>query len=390
MVSIFSYCIYILSKYNTNSIIKLFSLLYFAFYPAHHIFCVSMDKNTLFSGFCLLFVLNMFEIINSFKNNKNANSLNIVLAVLSVILMLLLRHNAFYAYILVLPLFYNIFKNKKKIFLFLLIPILFNILFIGVKKLYNIQPPQIASYLAIPLQQMAYVRMVKEHNLEEDEMLSFRNIVSENNELNYNPFDVDSIKLDGFNFINPYDDNLMLHSDFIQKSVKENPKNFIGLYFKWMKKYPKEYINAFILQTYYAWYPFAKWSEANIANRYIIPLENAWDFIAGIPIYRYNMLPNIRKKYTEIFNADICEKNPLKYMLITAGSNTCLNIFLFFIVFFKKRYDVIISSSIIFILFLTVLIGPVMMLRYVYQNFLILPLLFAACFSDFKLYDLRK
>ena len=358
-------------KLKINKLIILLSILFFALHPINQMFCLISTKDTIFSGLILLYILFLVELFNNkeifFK--KNINLLKLIIVICFIFLF---RHNGFIAYILTLPFILFSLKNFKKAFICFLTPILFYFSFGIIKKSFNIKPPPIASSIAIPLQQMARVRKFQNKNLSELDKKAFRLIVSKDKELKYFPYNVDTIKID----------NEMLHSDFIENSIKNNPILFISLYLKWMILYPKDYINAFFLQTYSYYYPIGKYKT--IAEHFFILTYNRWDNIFGVPIYSYCFNPFLRKFYDSIFLFNSFEKNPISFILFAMGINFWIITSGFFILFYKKYYNFILPLIIIPFLFLTVLFGPIALLRYIYQNYLIIPLIFGFCFSKFE------
>ena len=174
----------------------------------------------------------------------------------------------------------------------------------------------------------------------------------------------------------------MLHSDFIENSIKKNPTLFIALYLKWAILYPKDYINAFFLQTYGYYYPLAKYKT--IAEHFFLLTYNRWENIFGVPIYSYSFIPSLRKFYDSIFLSNSFEKNPISFVLFAMGINFWVIFSGFFILFFKKQYNLILPLIIIPFLFLTILFGPISLLRYIYQNYLIVPIILGFCFSKFE------
>ena len=386
IVAIFSYCIQFLSRQKIFSIFKFSALLYFAFYPIHQILVFTTTKDVLFSGFALLFIILLLELIlknDDFLNNK----IKKMLLIFSIFLMFCFRMNAFYVYLASLlflfPFLRNIFKedNKKVIILFLM-PILLFSFFLFVKKNHGIKRPSIATIISTPLQQMGRVRLKYNEILPEEEKTAFQNIVSKDCELKYNPYIVDPLKIDN-NKIQ------MQNSDFIENSIEKNPENFLNLYFKWAKKYPKDYINAFLLTNYTYWYPNAKYSKIyRYSNGALFTLfvnnENEFDIIANTKIGRKNLNPILKFYYDLLFKNNNFENNKFLFFIFSYAWNLWILIFCSFILAYKNEYRYL--SILIFplISLFVMLFGPVSLLRYVYLNYLILPIIIGFTFNSDK------
>ena len=371
MTSIFAYCIFMMSKFKMNKIIIILSFIFFAFHPINQMMCLISTKDTLFSGFVLLYILFLIEMFYDSENffKKNINILKVILCACFVFLF---RHNGFIAYFLSLPFILFSLKKYKKAFICFLIPVLFYFSFSSAKNLLNIKSPPIASYLSIPLQQMGRVRMYQDKKLSNLDKKAFEMIVSKQKAFSYFPYCVDTIKID----------TSMLHSDFIEKSIKSNPKLFIALYLKWAILYPKDYINAFFLQNYSYYYPFGKYKT--IAEHFFLLTYNRWNNIFGVPVYSYCFIPQLRKLYDSVFLFNSFEKNPITFILFSMGMNFWILASGFFVLFFKRQYRAILPLSIIIFLFLTVLFSPIALLRYIYQDYIIIPLILGLCFFKFE------
>ena len=377
LACVFSYCIFIFSKYGINSFVKIFALLFFAFHPINQMFSLITTKDSLFGAFVLLFILLLIDLFNN-QNRIKDNKYKICL-IFTIFLMFLFRHNGFVAYILICPfLIYFLKKDIKSSLIVFLTPIILYFSFSILKNnIFEIKPPPIASSIGVLLQQMGLVRVRYDSELNKTEKLAFRQIVSENNELNYHPFCADSMKL------NPKSSSL--HSDFIENSIRKKPLLFVALYLKWGILHPKDYINAFLLNNHTYWYLPKKF--LTMQEHYFLLTYNRWDNINGIPIKSYCFNPILRKIYDDIFLYNAFEKNPVSFLMFSMAFNFWFVLFSFFVLFYKKQYNIIVPLLIIPALFLTVLFGPISLLRYIYQNYLIVPILFAGVFSAFKKQD---
>ena len=107
--------------------------------------------------------------------------------------------------------------------------------------------------------------------------------------------------------------------------------------------------------------------------------HNYW----GIPVAEASIKPYLKKLYMDLFNKNKFYNNKFLIPYFAFAYNTWTIVLVFWILFYKKRYDYIIALSIIPAIFITVLLGPTAVIRYIYQNYLILPILWAVCFGGF-------
>ena len=381
MFFIFSYNIKFLSKYNIPFVIRIFALLYFAFYPTNQVFLLISTKDVLFSGFLLLYIMFLYELVID-KEIFIKSNLKCVSLILTIFLMFSFRHNCYYAYIIILPILLFYFYNNvrisfKKITIVFLVPVLFWLIFSQVKLFYGITPPQIAPKISIPIQQIGRVRVLHDGDISDYDKKTYLEIIPPQNELNYNPYNVDVLKGDS---ISAKDNCKMLHSDYIESSVKNNPERFLKLYLKWGKQYPKEYIDAFLQNNYGYWYFFHKY-RTEYPHFYLITY-NQWSDIFGTQIVSsYPINKFIRLAYDKIFLKADFVNNPLLFCLFSIGVNSWLLLAMLLALAYKHKYKYLIPLLILVSIFWTILFGPIVLLRYVYQNFIAIPILLGFLFK---------
>ncbi|MBQ7450705.1 hypothetical protein IJS77_04745 [bacterium] len=373
MTGIFSYCVNMLSKFKVAYVIRLIALLFFALYPTNQVFPLIATKDTLFTGFVLLMVIEITDLIKN-KEEFLSNRFKKIFLVLIIIFILILRMNGIIAYIILLPFLLYFLKNEiKRIWHLFLIPLIFFLGFTWFKGVVGIYPPTLAASLGIPLQQMARVRVKNDAVLSLEDKMTYERIITPGKEKVYYPFSADSLKFDG-----PF-----LNSNFIDFSLKSNPSRFINLYTKWMTEYPKDYIDAFLLNNYKYWYIKAPYREYKKYPHYYLQTKNLWHNFYGVRLKEENFLPKVKEFYNNIFLKNAFYSNPITLALFSFSYNTWFLILCFWILFYKKRYDCIIALAILPAIYITVLFGSTALIRYIYQNFLIIPVILAFCFGKF-------
>ena len=200
--------------------------------------------------------------------------------------------------------------------------------------------------------------------LSEEEKELYRQIIPPQNEFAYFPWNSDNLKLD---------DQSAQHSDYIENSLKTHPEYFGHLYTKWARLYPYTYVDAFLLTNSGYWNPLDKLKHPYLYTNV------RWNYLAGIPVRSYGMIPPLQAFYDEIFLKNQFDKHFLTRLLFSIGPNTWYFIAALFILAYRRRYDLIVPLLLPAGLLISVLFGPTVSLRYIYQNFLILPLLAAFC-----------
>ena len=368
---IWAYSIKIMSKYNTPFLIKLFALLFFSFYPTHQVFPLIATKDALFCNFVLLFVVLITDLLiekeKFIKSNKKY-----LLLMASIILMFLFRHNGTIVFLILPFILIYLYKNMKtnlfKLISLFLIPLLIYVGFSITKTQFNIKQVS-ANSLNIPMQQMGRVRLFNDNILTEEDKETFKIFVIEEEIMEYYPYLSDYLLVDE-----------AMSYKYIENAMKQNPKLFWDLYFKWAKEYPKEYIDAYLNMNYGYWYLLAKYRIVDL--HYYLYTENRWDDFFGTKISMHSLNKPLQKFYNNLFLEKSFEKNPITFAMFAIGINTWFIIFCLFILAYKRRYDLILALSIVIALFIIAQFGAIVLLRYIYTDFLIVPLLIAFCFAD--------
>lgn len=368
--SIYAYCINALSKHKVNFYLKLFTLLFFALHPMSHVFSIISTKDVLFSTFVLFFIVQLLELFQNKEEYIN-NTKNRIKFLITIFLIFTLRHNGLCSYLAFLPilLFFNKNQFKKAIIVFV-VPIILCFIYGEFKKIGGIKPAPIATGIGIPLQQMAKVRK-NNKNLDKKDIETFRKLVGQEREMNYNPMTVDPVK----------QDNELLHSDTIETALK-NPMPYIKLWIKWGIENPKEYIDAFLSNNFTYWYP--NMNYVYIYPHYFIVTRNSWDNIFGVKVKQETRCPKLKEIYDNLFLKTSFEAVPVLSSFFSISFNIWFNLLAFFIILYKRKYNLAIPLSFNFILLFFILFGPVSLTRYVYFNYLLVPIFIVAMFDNFK------
>lgn len=352
MSGIFAFSIYYMKRKNIPSIFIIISLIFYAIYPIHGLYSITMWKDIPFALMMLLFIIaitSMATETDIFFNSK----LKLFCTIIIMILLTLFRNNGIYVLILSLPFFIIFFKKyyKKILLMFCIVLISFMLWKSVVFKIFNIKDGSVREALSVPLQQIA--RTVKFHNneLTENEKNEINKFFTKDNigEL-YNPGLSDPVK-----------------SCFDDKTFKDNKSDFINLWFKLLAKYPITYIESFLCNSYGYWYPEAShWVVARGVNK-------AWK----LPELDLHTDSIIDIQPLKVFDSFIDKRTiPVFSMIFSIGFTFWLMLSSLTYCIYKKQYRLIIIFIPILCLWLTTLASPVFCeFRYIYSLFTCLPIL---------------
>lgn len=179
-----------------------------------------------------------------------------------------------------------------------------------------------------------------------------------------------------------------MKNTFQSDLFKDNPKEFIGLWLKVGKEHPITYIDAFARITIGWWYPDMNYRDSKAYHPY-------WEYDSTGQDGRFQDYILVQRKpvaglkkltsFLEKLSYDNSyQKAPIISMLFSSG---CMvwGVFIYCAtVIYQKRYKHLLVAVFVLALWLTLLVGPVVLYRYAYPIAVIEPLLFAALCSSVK------
>ena len=346
----YSHVISHMAKHNVHSFIRIFTFIFFALYPVHAFYAISMWKDTLFSIVFMLLTLKMIDMIacpeEFFTGKKNT----FVFALLCTALFLT-RNNGLHIVLILLPVLLLIFREHwKRISAIIFV---FAVSFAALQAInvaLDVQKGSVGEALSIPLQQIARTVAAHGDSLSESD----RSLI-------------DSIL--------PYEDLPRLYipalsdpvKDVFDATVFESAKSaYIKLWWRFLTRYPLACLEAFLCQTHGYWYPdIDEWIAARVVaeNNYGIHFEHI------VPSFVDNV-------FSGVF---VFRLFPVVSMLVSIGFAAWLTVIMAMVLILKRRYEFLLAFLPAFALWLTCIASPFSgQFRYAYGLFLVLPILAAA------------
>lgn len=367
MAMIFGYTLTVLYQEKTSYIIRLILLSFYAIFPTNSILAISTTKDVLFSGLVLLFVIKMYQWSKGISGNRIVCS--VAFLVISV-LMLLFRNNAVYAYVVSLPFVYFFWKKsmkktcKKTLVRGLCMVFATLILFVacsaGLKQITSAHNGSPREMLSVPLQQMARTRVQHEDEIDvetREELDSY--ISSEWVFAAYNPYLADPVK-----------NRAVIH---------DNPAGLIKTWMKLGMQFPMVYIDAFLDNSIGYWY-LADKSHSTI---YGVGTESGFGYLstdnrtmpAGCEIIEHSYLPGLRAFMEKIVSDNEYQRIPVLSVVFAPAFYWWL--LCLYIVFFIKRkeYKMLLPVIFLVIYYLTLLLSPTVLIRYMYPFVVTVPVM---------------
>ncbi len=334
-------CLYFLLSWRCHPILFIAAILFWGVYPVNALFAVSSTKDTLFSGFFMLTVFSLVELLRP-DPTKTLKKRTYLIYICSTVMMCLFRNNGIYALAFMLPFLIIIpIKKKKKLITVTLISfVLFFTVNLIMGYIFHPTKGSVAEMLSIPIQQ--YGRMVELHSdeLTANDYAILHTYIDKDKLTLYNPELSDPIK-DGFN----------------EAAFQETTKQFITSWFSFFTRYPGTFIDAFLHTSLGNWYP-----GTNFGTYLELSVKDMWGKIPEM--YRDSKLPWLEEFYTNLFWKQQYRDHPILALLL----NPVLFIWiLFFLIAYiiHQRYYCYLPALLPYIgLWGTLLLGPTALVRY--------------------------
>lgn len=353
LAGIFSYTLSFLKRYGIPSWIRMFVLLYWGTSPTVQLFAVSVTKDTLFAGAFLIFLLCLFD-IKCRTEDFFANRKRKAVFLLSALGTMILRNNGLYVVIILLVLLCVIYRfHWKQLFPLILSIVACYMIYTGpVYNLLNVEAGGIQEMLSVPLQQMArtYNNSYEELAPEETQMLEA--LIPKEDLKAYRPKVADFVK-----------------TNFQAEVFENNITGYLKLWAKWGLEHPLTYINSFLINTVDFWYPKAVVDGYEYGGGE----TDYFDYSVNEPGTRISILPKVHEYYTKISSDRDTAQNPFVQLLMNPGVFLLIFIYIGGYFLYRDRKEFFLPWLAVMLSWLTVLLGPIALIRYVLIFYFALP-----------------
>lgn len=337
-------------RITKNGYAVLITFLYYLLVPMLHLMSFSTTKDILYACFFTLFMLSLYE---GMKEESRKNSLAIVVC---GVVSCLLRNNMIYVIVIMLVVSVLI-HGSMRLRLCLLAVIAFYISFVKVIfPAAGVEEGPKSEALPVPITQLSGMYVEHPELLSEDEKKTI---------LAYMP------NAEAFNCrIADY-----VKSSFNDELLKEDPGSFFKIYFQVIRKAPVECLCLFLDLNVDYWYPDASVPDPYAKRAYIE--TSAIEQLDFFSVSSENHLPVVRAFYDEVAAHTHWSMNlpVVEYFYSIAFPFMTLILCLYLAVRGKNRTSIL-PLTLLVALFLTYLLGPVSIFRYLYPYYLSMPLYF--------------
>ena len=358
-------CTYVYSR-TRNYLWLLGTVLFFVLFPLHGVLAVSSTKDIIFTGiFALIFikVLKLTENPEGFCDSKK----DIIAYCILVFFLFWFRSNGIYILIFMIPFLIILLRKYRKIWTkmlaFTVLPMAaFLISQNAVMTVFDIAPgPGLREMLSIPCQQMARAYNYNYDTFTEEEKEALFEIIPEETLKihTYRQLISDSIK-----------------GDLDTEKLVEDPGRYLSLYIKLGLENPKSYIEGAMLSCLATWYPDKYYQDDRQYHPYIeIDMIDAKSYNPDyLELERYSAIPMYEKALTDLFQEAQWMRIPVISSLFTMGTYVWVLFLCFVYILVRKAYKYLLPISLLIGLIITIILGPVSLIRYGYPLIFVIPL----------------
>lgn len=370
VAGVFTYMINFLRKRKVSGGLKITAVIYYALFPVIVMYALCSTKDTIFTAALLLVIISMLKM--GLEDEKFFSSkIKMSVFICSVLVMLLFRRNAVYAFIVMTPLLLIFFRKyfKKMTLLITVVFISFFLIDGTLTLVLHADNSENQEILTVPIQQLARAYKYNRDAFEEEDIVTLYEILPEEALKLYNPKLSDAVK---YNFQNA--------------AYEENKLKYSRLWIKIGLKKPLTYINAWLVNTYGLWYPDTVVDVYRGNNKFTFVYEDSsyFEYETEQPGFRESKIPWLDELYRKMSLEIAKEKIPLVSMLFSPGFMFWCYVFAFSYAVYRKKYYVLPPYLMIFLVWLTMLLGPTYLVRYALILWFALPLFIALTWEGKK------
>lgn len=360
----FAYCLNSLYKLGLKKKYTVILTGIIILFPINSILAVSLTKDVLFAAFTLLFVTSGVNICF-----KQCGKRTYALYLCTLVGMMLFRNNAVYAGIVASVILVFQKKRNKGSIRILVIAICISL---GIENMLtaatHAQPGSIVEMLSVPLQQMAKTGKDHLNEMSEDIKEGLTFFIPEEIVLDYSPSISDGVK-------DRIDD----------EKIREDFLRFLKIYIKIGVKYPLEYINAYGILTQGFWYiedtSHAGIYGEGIESRAGYLLTNYKEMPEGYEVRHISYFQWLENRFEKLFSANKIFDIPiLSIFFVPAFSGWFLAAYVMRMLYYRKGLSA--SALVLVLYYLTLLLGPTCIVRYIYPIMVCVPVLCGCIFCE--------
>lgn len=365
---VFTYLLSYMRKRKVSRILRTISLLYFAFFPVIVMFTLCSAKDTLFTVSLLMLLLSLLD-MGSNADLFFASKKMMIGFVLSALFMLLFRKNGIYAFAVMAPILLVYHKKYLKKVLFMLATVFLSyfLINIGLAAALHAEGGENQEILTVPIQQLARTYKFNREVFDSEDIIALHEILPEEALVLYNPKLSDPVKV-----------------RFQNDAYAADKHKYLGLWIRIGLKKPLSYINAWLVNSYGFWYPDTVIDvySGNTVFTFTYEDSSYFGYEVEEPGFRDSKIPWLDEAYRKLALEITQEKIPIYSMLYSPGGIFWCIAYVFAYVLYRKKYYLVIPYLMVLLVWMTVLLGPTYLPRYVLIFWFGMPLFAAMLWEE--------
>ena len=333
LIWIFVFMFKYMKKLKISNSLVLFSILFIGLSPIVITYSICAIKDTPSAIFNLLYVIFLLQIVRNF-NSIFKNKIRLMFLIITILMVLMLRNNGIHTFLLSFPWLFLIYRNKwKKILITMMIPI---IIFTTYNKMIlpslNVSDGSVRESLSVPIMQIARLIKYKQEVFSNEDKEIINKVLNFEQAGRYYNYEIaDDVK------------NLY-NKDTSDKELKD----FLGVWFKYLKKYPFMYIDSVVSSTFGYFYP-----EKNMNMLFLYDYGFKGNGLLEISSNTY--FAGVRSVYNKLLN--IYYKMP--FFINKVAYYTWFFLLSVIYIIYKKKYKYIVPLTPLLAILLSCIFSPV-------------------------------
>lgn len=340
--------------------VRVISLLYFALFPVVVMFTLCSAKDALFTVALLMLLLSLLD-MGSDEAVFFCSGSRMIFFVLSAAAMMLFRKNGVYAFAVMAPILLIYHKKylKKAALLLAAAFLIYFLINTGLTVALHAENSENQEILTVPIQQLARTYKFNREVFEAEDIETLHEILPEEALVLYNPKLSDPVKV-----------------RFQNEAYAADRSKYAGLWLKIGLRKPLSYINAWLANSYGFWYPDTVIDvySGNTVFTFTYEDSSYFGYEVEEPGFRDSKIPWLDAAYRKLSLEISQEKIPIYSMLYSPGGIFWCIAFVFAYVLYRRKYHMVIPYLMVMLVWLTVILGPTYLPRYVLIFWFGLPL----------------
>lgn len=352
-----------MAEFNVPHFWQMLSMVFYAVSPVIQLFSICATKDVIFSGAELIFFLYVIRL--SVNRELAGDRKRMLLFGAAALCTMIFRNNGLYIVLLTMLVLAVVtrrdrMKYRKNLLMFLLVIIVPYLLYIGpMYRVLGVKPGGVEEMLSVPLQQMARVYRYDRDSLSGEELETLYRFVRQDALEKYRPTVSDPVK-----------------QGFDREEFRNNKQDFVSLWIRLGMEHPLTYVNSFLINTVDTWYPHAIID----GYRHGDGRGSYFDYKVAPPGEEKVYLQGLHEFYEELSHDPQMQKKPFAFLLLSPGWYFLCTMVLFFYFWSRRKYRLLLPLWVFVFHILTVLLGPMALVRYMLLFFYAFPVVCAMAF----------